>query len=98
MVVVKFVVCVSEVVSIFSKNLTWIIGGGQKNTLCPTNSIIGGRVPRLSPLSLRLWTRDLLMRDGRNKFIVHYKDVRRVGVTKQCSGRSGAPAAPAINR
>jgi len=50
MVVVKFLVFVSEVVSIFSKILTWIIGGA-KGYLCPTNSIIGGRVPRLPPKS-----------------------------------------------
>src|SRR6218665_71158 len=46
--IVKFLVFVSEVVSIFSKILTWIIGGA-KAYLCPTNSIIGGRVPRLPP-------------------------------------------------
>src|SRR6218665_3343402 len=50
MVVVKFLVFVSEVVSKFSKILTWIIGGA-KGYLCPTNSIIGGRVPRLPPKS-----------------------------------------------
>src|SRR6218665_1328171 len=50
MVVVKFLVFVSEVVSIFSKTLTWIIGGA-KGYLCPTNSIIGGRVRRLPPKS-----------------------------------------------
>jgi len=48
MVVVKFLVFVSEVVSIFSKILTWIIGGA-KGYLCLTNSIIGGHVPRLPP-------------------------------------------------
>src|SRR6218665_336625 len=50
MVVVKFLVFVSQVVSIFSKILTWIIGGAN-GYLCPTNSIIGGRVPRLPPKS-----------------------------------------------
>ena len=51
MVVVKFLVFVSEVVSIFSKILTWIIGGA-KGYLCPTNSIIGGaRAPAAPPKS-----------------------------------------------
>src|SRR6218665_2393559 len=49
MVVVKFFVFVSEVVSIFSKILTWIFGG-QKDSFAP-NSIIGGRAPRLPPKS-----------------------------------------------
>jgi len=52
LVVVKFLVFVSEVVSIFSKILTWIIGGA-KGYLFPTNSIIGGACPGC-PLSLRL--------------------------------------------
>src|SRR6218665_2976162 len=53
MVVVKFLVFVSEVVSIFSKILTRIIGGA-KGYLCPTSSIIGGRVRApAAPLSLR---------------------------------------------
>src|SRR6218665_795170 len=50
LVVVKFFVFVSEVVSRFSKILTWILGGA-KGYLCPTNSIIGGRSPRLPPKS-----------------------------------------------
>src|SRR6218665_2040757 len=53
MVVVKFLVFVSEVVSIFSKILTWIIGGA-KGYLCPTNSIIGGHVSRLPPKSTHM--------------------------------------------
>ena len=53
MVVVKFLVFVSEVVSIFSKILTWIIGG-PKGYLCPTNLIIGGARAPAAPLSLRL--------------------------------------------
>ena|SRR6218665_3774303 len=51
MVVVKFLVFVSEVVSIFSKILTWIIGGGQKDTFAPPTQLLGGRVPRLPPKS-----------------------------------------------
>src|SRR6218665_1785338 len=50
MVVVNFLVFVSEVVSIFLKILTWIIGGA-KGYLCPTNSIIGGACPGCSPKS-----------------------------------------------
>src|SRR6218665_2518902 len=50
MVVVKFLVFVSEVVSIFSKILTWIIGG-QKDTFAPPTQLLGGRVPRLPPKS-----------------------------------------------
>src|SRR6218665_2372266 len=50
MVVVKFLVFVSEVVSIFLKILTWIIGGA-KGYLCPTNSIIGGTCPGCPPKS-----------------------------------------------
>ena len=46
LVVVKFFVFVSEVVSILSKILTWIFLKGQKDTFAP-NSIIGGRAPRL---------------------------------------------------
>src|SRR6218665_490754 len=60
MVVVKFLVFFSEVVSIFSKILSWIIGGGAKGYLCPTNSIIGGVCPACRPLSLRLWLRFML--------------------------------------
>src|SRR6218665_135196 len=50
MVVVKLLVFVSEVVSIFSKILTWIIGGA-KGYRCPTNSIIGGACPGCPPKS-----------------------------------------------
>src|SRR6218665_729821 len=50
MVVVKFLVFVSEVVSIFSKILTWIIGGA-KGYLCTTNSISGGACPGCPPKS-----------------------------------------------
>src|SRR6218665_2441498 len=50
MVVVKFLVFVSEVVSIFSKIFTWIIGG-QKDTFAPPTQLLGGRVPRLPPKS-----------------------------------------------
>ena len=54
MVVVKFLVFVSEVVSIFSQILTWIIGRA-KGYLCPQLNY-WGRAPRLPPpLSLRLW-------------------------------------------
>src|SRR6218665_1140239 len=56
MVVVKFLVFVSEVVSIFSKILTWIIGG-QKDTFAPPTQLLGGACPGC-PLSLRLWTID----------------------------------------
>jgi len=52
MVIVKFLVFVSEVVSIFSKILTWIIGGGQKDTFAPPTQLLGG-VPGCPP-SLRL--------------------------------------------
>ena len=50
LVVVKFFVFVSEVVSIFSKILTWIFGRA-KGYLCPTNSIIGGARPGCPPKS-----------------------------------------------
>ena len=53
MVVVKFLVFVSEVVSIFSKIRTWIIGGEQKNTFAPPTQLLGARAPA-SPLRLRL--------------------------------------------
>src|SRR6218665_2057127 len=49
MVVVKFLV----LVSIFSKILTWIIGG-QKDTFAPPTQLFGGACPGC-PLSLRLW-------------------------------------------
>ena len=52
MVVVKFLVFVSEVVSIFSKIITWIIGG-QKDTFAPPTQLLGARAPA-APLSLRL--------------------------------------------
>jgi len=58
LVVVKFLVFVSEVVSIFSKIVTWIIGWA-KRYLCPPNSIIGGARPGC-PLSLRLWSQWLV--------------------------------------
>ena len=45
MVVVKFFVFVSEVVSIFSKIFTWIIGGGAKGYLCPQLNYWGARAP-----------------------------------------------------
>src|SRR6218665_2076226 len=46
MVVIKFLVFVSEVVSIFSKILTWIIGGGKRIHL-PHQLNYWVRVPRL---------------------------------------------------
>src|SRR6218665_754065 len=52
MVVVKFLVFVSEVFSIFSKILTWNIGG-QKDTFAPPTQLLGGACPGC-PLSLRL--------------------------------------------
>src|SRR6218665_2482121 len=55
LVVVKFLVFVSEVVSIFSKILIWIIGGGQKDTFAPPTQLLGGACPGC-PLSLRLCT------------------------------------------
>src|SRR6218665_882831 len=54
LVVVKFFVFVSEVVSIFSKILTWIFWGA-KGYLCPTNSIIGGARPGCSPKSTPMY-------------------------------------------
>src|SRR6218665_2856207 len=65
MVVVKFLVFVSEVVSIFSKILTCIIGGA-KGYLCSTNSIIGGRVPRLPPKSTPMVTTIVELRIARS--------------------------------
>ena len=50
LVVVKFFVFVSEVVSIFSKILTWIIGG-QKDTFAPSQLNYWGRAPQLPPKS-----------------------------------------------
>src|SRR6218665_488395 len=50
MVVVKFLVFVSEVVSIFSKILTWIIGG-QKDTFAPPTQLLGGACPGCPPKS-----------------------------------------------
>ena len=47
LVVVKYLVFVSEVVSIFSKILTWIIGG-PKDTFAPQLNY-EGRAPRLPP-------------------------------------------------
>jgi len=55
MVVVKFLVFVSEVVSIFSKILTWIIGGVKRIPLPHQLSYWGARAPA-APLSLRLWS------------------------------------------
>ena len=52
MVVVKFLVFVSEVVSIFSKILTWIIGG-ERIPLPHQLNYWGARAPA-APLSLRL--------------------------------------------
>jgi len=58
MVVVKFLVFVSEVVSIFSKILTWIIGGGGKRIPLPHQlNYWGDACPGCPPLSLRLWSR-----------------------------------------
>ena len=48
MIVVKFLVFVSEVASIFSKILTWIIGGA-KGYLCPPTQLLGGRAPGCPP-------------------------------------------------
>ena len=45
MVVVKFLVFLSEVVSIFSQILTWIIGGGQNDTFAPPTQLLGARAP-----------------------------------------------------
>ena len=53
MVVVKFLVFVSEVVSIFSKILTWIIGGGKRIPLPHQLNYWGARAQD-APLSLRL--------------------------------------------
>ena len=50
-VVVKFFVFVSEVVSIFSKILTWIFGGGQKDTFAPQLNYWGARAPAAPPKS-----------------------------------------------
>src|SRR6218665_2021777 len=54
MVAVKFLVFVSEVVSIFSKILTLIVGG-ERVYLCPTNSIIGGACPGCPPKSTPMY-------------------------------------------
>src|SRR6218665_974248 len=51
MVVIKFLVFVCEVVSIFSKILTWIIGGGQKDTFAPPTQLLGGACPGCPPKS-----------------------------------------------
>jgi len=58
MVVVKFLVFVSEVVSIFSQILTWIIGGGAKGYLCPPTQLLGGGAcpgcpPKSTPMIIR---------------------------------------------
>src|SRR6218665_2742780 len=50
MVVVKFLVFVSEVVSIFSKILTWIIGG-QKDIFAPPTQLLGVACPSCPPKS-----------------------------------------------
>src|SRR6218665_1199253 len=55
MVVVKFVVFVSEVVSIFSKILTWIIGG-QKDTFAQPTQLLGGTCPGCPPKSTPMVT------------------------------------------
>ena len=55
MVAVKFLVFVSEVVSIFSKILTLIIGGGKRIPLPHQLNYWGARAPA-APLSLRLCT------------------------------------------
>src|SRR6218665_2204051 len=52
MVAVNFLAFVSEVVSIFSKILTWFIGG-QKDKFAPPTQLLGARAPA-APLSLRL--------------------------------------------
>src|SRR6218665_3850001 len=81
MVVVKFLVFVSQVVSIFSKILTWIIGGA-KGYLCLTNSIIGGRVPRLPPKSTPMAPTDLkiskitpIFKAGHKNLITSYRPI-----------------------
>src|SRR6218665_3542453 len=51
MVVVKFLVFVSEVVSIFSKILTWIIGGGKRIPLPHQLNYWGGACPGCPPKS-----------------------------------------------
>src|SRR6218665_3439708 len=61
MVVVNFLVFVSEVVSIFSQILTWIIGGA-KGYLCPTNSIIGGARAPAAPHKSTLMTTSRVLR------------------------------------
>src|SRR6218665_2071199 len=66
MVVVKFLVFVSEIVSIFSKILTCIIGGGAKGYLCPTNSIIGGACPGCPPKSTPMVTTIVELRIARS--------------------------------
>jgi len=49
LVVVKFLVFVCEVVSIFSKILTWIIGG--KRIALPPTQLLGGTRPGCPPKS-----------------------------------------------
>src|SRR6218665_637235 len=54
LVVVKFFVFVSKVVSIFSKILTWIFGGA-KGYLCPQLNYWGGapaRPPKSTPMRM----------------------------------------------
>src|SRR6218665_1310289 len=57
LVVFKFFVFVSEVVSIFSKQFIWILLG-VKGYLFPPTSITGGAA-RADPQSLRLWQQRL---------------------------------------
>src|SRR6218665_3752246 len=55
MVVVNFLVFVSEVVSIFFKILTWIIGGQKDTFALPTQLLRGacpGRSPKSTPMRL----------------------------------------------
>ena len=59
LVVVKFFVFVSEVVSIFSKILTWIVWGGAKGYLCPPTQLLGGALapaahPKSTPMFIIL--------------------------------------------
>src|SRR6218665_2971473 len=51
LVVVKFFVFVSEVISIFSKILTWIFGG-QKDTFAPQLNYWGAHAPAAPPKSM----------------------------------------------
>src|SRR6218665_3555047 len=59
--IVKFLVFVSEVVSIFSKILTWIIRG-QKDTFAPPTELLGGACPgcppKSTPMTTAIWLLD----------------------------------------